>query len=269
MRLLERNAQGDFQLAGNFHGPDIPPYAILSHRWGKDGDELTYEEILQTSGKNKAGYAKIKFCGEQAARDGLKYFWVDSCCIRKSSDSELSEALNSMFRWYNRADKCYVYLSDVSIGEGYRDHWQTMWEPAFRKSEWFTRGWTLQELLAPLSIEFFSKEGKLLGDRGSLKTQIHEITDIPLEALSGTPLSHFSVEERKKWASRRQTSRKEDKAYCLLGIFGIFMVPIYGEEENAFRRLEEEINRSFKGELVVYCLKFLIPSFHLVSRYLY
>jgi hypothetical protein len=183
----------------------------------------------------KNGYSKIRFCGDQATRDGLKYFWVDSCCINKSSSAELAEALNSMFRWYRDSEKCYVYLSDVSVDN---------LEPSFRKSRWFTRGWTLQELLAPNIVEFFSKEELRLGDKRFFASAIWEITGISLEAVCGDkPLNSFPVAKRMHWAKGRQTTRKEDGAYCLLGIFGVHLSPIYGERENAFIRLQDEINK--------------------------
>jgi hypothetical protein len=154
-----------------------------------------------------------------------------------------------MFRWYRDAIKCYVYLSDVSArNRESNGQAQRTWEPGFRKSRWFTRGWTLQELLAPKHVEFFSQEDELLGDKEMLEQQIHEVTGIPVAALHGSPMSHFSVEERMRWVANRDTKRKEDKAYCLLGIFDIFMPLMYGEGENAFKRLKEEINRC-SGEL--------------------
>jgi hypothetical protein len=127
--------------------------------------------MVNNSGQDKTGRDKIKFCAEQAAHDGLRYFWVDSCCIKKSSDPELSEAIDSMFRWYRRAAKYYVYLSNVSTRKRKEmDHLsQKPWEPAFRESRWFTRGWTLQEVLTPASVKFFSKEHKRLGDKQSLQ----------------------------------------------------------------------------------------------------
>lgn len=233
MRLLETN-QGKISLTKD-RTDDIPPYAILSHTWGEDDDEVTYQDLRQSAGTSKAGYEKIKFCLKQAAKDGLQYVWIDTCCIDKTSSSELSEALNSMFRWYSDAAICYVYLSDVSeLSE-------------FRESRWFTRGWTLQELLAPKSVEFFEKKGKRLGDRNSLAQQVHNITGIPFNALKGSPLSSFTVEERMSWARERKTKRGEDKAYSLMGIFGLHMVPIYGEgEEEAFRRLCKKINQRGK-----------------------
>jgi len=233
MRLLERNSSGEFGLTEDLVG-DIPGYAILSHTWGADTEEVTFQDLMDGTGKSKAGYNKIRFCGEQAKRDGLQYSWVDTCCINKPNHTELSEAITSMFRWYRDAAKCYVYLSDVSILE---------WESAFRKCRWFTRGWTLQELLAPASVEFFSREGECLGDKKLLEQQIHEITGIPIEALRGSPLSNFSVDERMSWAANRETKRKEDKAYSLLGIFDVFMPLIYGEADNAFSRLKGEIEK--------------------------
>jgi hypothetical protein len=244
MRLLERSDAGEFGLTEYFVNDDeIPPYAILSHTWVA-GEEVVYEELKDGAGKGKSGYHKIRFCGEQARRDGLQYFWVDTCCIDKSNNNELSEAVNSMFRWYRDAVKCYVYLSDVSqpalsVNDAFNHR---TWESDFRKSRWFTRGWTLQELLAPRSVEFFSREGNRLGDKTSLERQIHKITGIADSALRGAALSQFSVDERFSWIERRQTTRKEDKAYSLLGIFDVFMPLIYGEgEKNAFKRLKASI----------------------------
>jgi hypothetical protein len=150
-----------------------------------------------------------------------------------------------MFRWYGDAVKCYVYLSDVSAHKRAHDgQTRRTWESAFRKSRWFTHGWTLQELLAPASVEFFSREGELLGSKQMLEWLIHEITNIPITALHGVPLAKFPVAERLQWAASRETKRTEDNAYCLLGLFGVFMPLIYGEGANAFHRLTEEINKS-------------------------
>ena len=249
MRLLECDNASEVSLTKDFVGDDeIPPYAILSHTW-KEGQEVTFSDLMDGTGKSKAGYDKIRFCGQQAKHDGLQYFWVDTCCIDKSNHFELQEAINSMFRWYQEAAKCYVYLSDVSIAKRKASDKvsEFTWEPAFRESRWFTRGWTLQELLAPGSVEFFSREGKQLGDKRTLERQIHEITGIAIPALRGTPLSQFRVDERLSWAENRQTTRKEDKAYSLLGIFDVFMSLIYGEgEENAFKRLSKKINKPLK-----------------------
>jgi NACHT domain/Heterokaryon incompatibility protein (HET) len=244
MRLLKDAGRGTLKLVEK-HDSDIHDYAILSHTWGEDGDEVTFRDLTEGTGRNKIGYQKIEFCRAQAARDGLQHFWVDTCCIDKSSSAELTEAINSMFRWYKAASKCYVYLSDVSArkrdGNGEN---QRTWEPAFRLSKWFTRGWTLQELIAPTSVEFFSREGDRLGSKKSLEHEINEVTKIALDALRGTPLTRFKIEERFSWANHRATKRQEDKAYSLLGLFDIYMPLLYGEgEDRAFVRLREEIGK--------------------------
>ncbi|KAH9203299.1 vegetative incompatibility protein HET-E-1 [Leptodontidium sp. 2 PMI_412] len=243
MRLLQFNNDGDVSLT-EFLEYDIPEYAILSHRW--EAGEVTFKDLTDGTSEGKAGYSKIQFCGEQARRDKLEYFWVDTCCIDKSSSAELSEAINSMFRWYQEAARCYVYLSDVSIRK--RKASECTWESAFRASKWFTRGWTLQELLAPRSVEFFSWEGSRLGNKTTLEQQIHEITGIPTTALREYPLPQFDVDERFSWAKSRQTTRGEDKAYSLFGIFDVQMPLLYGEGEvKAFQRLREAIDKPFKG----------------------
>jgi hypothetical protein len=247
MRLLLRIETGKFGLSKEFTGDDeIPRYAILSHRWGPEDEELTFEDLVNGTGENKHGYKKIQFCGEQAWKDGLQHFWIDTCCINKKDHAELSRAINSMFRWYQTATKCYAYLSDVSINKrkASEEVSELPWEPAFRSSRWFTRGWTLQELLAPSSVEFFSYEWKRLGDRESLGQMIHEITGIPEVALQGAPLSQFSINERLSWKDGRKTKLEEDMAYSLLGIFGVYIPPIYGEGTGgAFKRLMDEIGK--------------------------
>jgi ankyrin repeat protein len=271
MRLLRLREDEAEPSLTEFIGNDIPPYAILSHTWGKDNEEFTLKDVERNTGKRKAGYRKIQFCGRQAAKDGLQYFWVDTCCIDKSSSAELQEAINSMFRWYQKAERCYVYLSDVSLANSDRSSIgpvdgdscvssvessnesnlssEQTWKLAFRRSRWFTRGWTLQELLAPTSVEFFSIEGKRLGDRVSLAQDIHTTTQIPQRALQGDCLSRFSVNERMSWAERRQTKREEDAAYSLLGIFDIQMPLLYGEGwKKAFARLRKEIGQPPIGE---------------------
>ncbi|KAK5651076.1 hypothetical protein OQA88_13708 [Cercophora sp. LCS_1] len=241
MRLLERNSAGDFHLRRDSPDDKVPPYAILSHTWGDE--EVLFSDIEDGTYKSKAGYAKIQFCADQAERDGLKFFWVDTCCIDKSNDTELQKALDSMFRWYRNAAKCYVYLTDVSTCQQDADG-NPGWEQAFRKSKWFTRGWTLQELIAPTVIEFFSEDRQRLGDKKSLAQHIHNTTGIPLEALQANALSNFSFDARMSWIKTRSTTREEDKAYCLFGIFNVQMPLRYGEgEEEAFRRLREEIRK--------------------------
>jgi len=243
MRLLKCVGPNEFSLI-QVPTHNTLPYAILSHTWTHD-HEVTYQELISGDGKSKSGYKKIEFCGEQATMDGFLYFWVDTCCIDKSDPDELSTALNSMFHWYQNAKKCYVYLEDVSVPSSNVDtqvH-QSAWEAAFRGSKWFARGWTLQELIAPQTVRFYSKEGKLLGDKSSLEKLIHEITGIPIQALQGNPFSDFSTEERQGWAAQRQTTEEEDIVYCLLGLCEVSMMPIYGEgKEAARKRLEMTIN---------------------------
>src|SRR5438045_1524248 len=171
MRLLERNSVGELSLTRDFVGDNIPEYAILSHTWGADTDEVTFRDLIDGTGKSKAGYDKIRFCAQQAANDGLQFFWVDTCCIDKSNNVELQEAINSKFRWYRNAAKCYVYLSDVSI-VALDKSYQLCWELAFRQSRWFTRGWTLQDLIAPDSVEVFSLEGARRGDRNIQESHV-------------------------------------------------------------------------------------------------
>jgi hypothetical protein len=250
MRLLERDNDGEFSLTKDF-GDDVPRYAILSHTWGADIEEVTFRDMIDDTGKSKAGYDKIRFCGERAIDDGLQYFWIDTCCIDKSNSVELQEAIASMFRWYQQATKCYVYLSDVSTAkqEASEQFFELTWESTLRASRWFTRGWTLQELLAPATVRFFSKGWEQLGDKKSLERTIYEITGIPVRALQGSPLSNFSVTERLLWAAKRETTREEDKAYSLLGIFNIQIPVLYGEgRENAFKRLREEIDKPSRAQ---------------------
>jgi Heterokaryon incompatibility protein (HET) len=236
MRLLERKSDGELSLTQEFV-KHIPAYAILSHSWGDDDQEVSFDDMKRGLGRFKEGYQKIKFCGDQAARDGLQYFWVDTCCIKKSDPIELQKSINSMFSWYQDAKKCYVFLSDVGI-----PHHNPFFGSVFPDARWFTRGWTLQELLAPSSVEFFSADYKRLGDKHSLELLIHKRTRIPVEALRKYDPTQFSVDERLLWVAKRQTKHEEDMAYSLLGLFGVFLSPIYGEgKENAFRRLREEI----------------------------
>jgi hypothetical protein len=224
----------------------IPPYAILSHTWGEEVEEVTFEDLAKDVGKDKPGYKKIELCGEQAKRDGLHHFWIDTCCINKENKAEHSLAIQSMFRWYHNAARCYVYLSDVSASpchgvDNEVEPWQ--WDSEFRQSKWFTRSRTLQELLAPGSVEFFSQEWTKLGDKTSLARKVHEITGIQTLALEGTPLSQFPVNDQLRWKKARETKREEDGAYSLLGIFDVELAPLYGEGvASAFKRLMDEIH---------------------------
>jgi hypothetical protein len=186
MRLLHFDALGRLILT-NFRGKPIPPYAILSHRWSDS--ETLVEDISNGNYEEKEeGYMKLKFCAGQAAQDGLQYFWIDTCCIDRWDNNERSKAINSMFQWYRNAAQCYVFLSDVSLLVVTDTPQRSDWEALFRKSKWFTRGWTLQELIAPVSVEFFSREGQRIGDKALLDRLLHSITGIPLAALRNCPL---------------------------------------------------------------------------------
>ncbi|KAI8631008.1 vegetative incompatibility protein HET-E-1 [Xylariaceae sp. FL1651] len=252
MRLLTIRPDGSLALTEDLR-EDIPQYAILSHTWGHDGQEVTFRDISEGTGQQKEGYRKIEFCRNWATSNGLQHFWVDTCCIDKSNNTELSEAINSMFRWYQNATKCYVYLSDVSKShaEHVNEPLRSMWKKEFRKSRWLTRSWTLQELIAPSSVEFFERNGQRLGDKKSLEQLLHDTTRISIGAFRGCPLSGFSVDERMSWSSGRHAKRPEDKAYSLLGIFDIYMPLIYGEGEGkALSRLRREIDQQ-SGKPVV------------------
>jgi ankyrin repeat protein len=185
---------------------------------------------MNGTGKDKPGYKKIRFCEEQANLDDLQYFWIDTCCIDKRSSAELSEAINSMYRWYRDANVCYAYLADVPS------------KTKFQGSRWFSRGWTLQELLAPSEVIFFDEEWRNLGTRKNLRQSVSSCTSIPEGILAGSDdIERTSIAQRMSWASKRETKRLEDRAYCLMGIFGINMPLLYGEGERAFLRLQEEI----------------------------
>lgn len=240
MYLLRTHRNGQLDLE-DFSKRDKPPYAILSHTWGKADEEVSFQDLKDGNARKRAGYAKITFCAKQAAKDNLAYFWVDTCCIDQSNSSQLSEAIISMYNWYEEAAKCYVYMSDVPWEDnaGVRTN---DWMSAFKKSRWFTRGWTLQELIAPRSVQFFSREGKLLGDKRNMIEEVHDVTGIVLEVLDGRKQPfQLSYQRRISWMSHRETEREEDRAYALQGILGVNMVPQYGEKvEYAMHRLRRE-----------------------------
>jgi len=237
MRLIDVET---FRLR-TFVGKNIPPYAILSHTWGPDNEEVSFQDI--TTGKFESrgdGTRKLMGCCLQAKRDGFAYAWIDTCCINKDSSTELSEAINSMFRWYAKAGMCYAYLADVSPGNDHRDG-----SSGFFASRWFRRGWTLQELLAPEEVRFFDSDWGLIGTKEDYSHEIELITGISRHFLLAWDDFHqASVAQRMSWAACRETTRIEDMAYCLLGIFDITMPMIYGEGDRAFRRLQQEIIRA-------------------------
>jgi len=236
MRLLHTKT---LQLR-EFFGDATPAYAILSHTWGPQ--EVTFQNIQTTDLKGNAGYTKIRRCCEQAARDGFEFVWIDTCCIDKSSSAELSEAINSMYTWYKNAKTCYAYLADVPPLDGRL----LLVEISIHimASKWFTRGWTLQELIAPVSVEFFARDWTPIGTKEELSDALSHITGIDEPTLKGRDVKEVSVAKRMSWASKRVTTRIEDLAYCLIGIFGVNLPLLYGEGERAFIRLQEEIMKS-------------------------
>ena len=258
----------------DFTGQSAPPYAILSHTW--EQDEVSFREMEalskppdeQTSRDravvNKAGYAKIRKCAQVAAQEGFAHVWVDTCCIDKSSSAELSEAINSMYSWYKKAQLCYAFLADVPdcskeeierLGFkrcdredplGRRFPWLRDYAPQhpFYYSRWFTRGWTLQELLAPKKLIFYSKDWNPISMKSGISRIVCYTTGIREKVILTGDFSTTSIATRMSWAAQRSTTRIEDTAYCLLGIFGIHMPLLYGEGEAAFVRLQEEIART-------------------------
>ncbi|KAJ9663543.1 hypothetical protein H2198_000809 [Neophaeococcomyces mojaviensis] len=226
MRLIDANTG----FLKEFSPRKKPKYAVLSHRWTKD--EVTFLDVQAKTFRDTSSLDKFWGSLRQARRDGLKSVWIDTCCIDKQSSAELSEAINSMYRWYQGAEYCYVYLHDVD---------KDTWQESFLKSKWFTRGWTLQELLAPPSVIFYDRQWQPLGDRKTLAGVISDVTGIELAALETGDLHRYSIAQKMSWAAKRVTSRPEDSAYCLMGLFGVNMPLLYGEGERAFLRLQEEI----------------------------
>ena len=234
MRLLitETISVHDFQ-----EPQATPEYAILSHRW-RDQD-ISFQDIHSGSGLGKRGYAKVLGACAQAAKDGYGWLWIDTCCIDRTSSSELSDAISSNFAWYQKAEVCYAYLDDVAQVE---DPSAIAREKSqFARSEWFTRGWTLQELIALASVVFFSKDRVEIGSKTSLASTISEIARIEESALGSNHTGDVSIARRMSWAARRKTTRPEDRAYSLMGLFGVSMPIIYGEGQRAFVRLQQEM----------------------------
>ena len=215
---------------------DVKNCAILSHRW--DDVEVSFRDMQnQVVASSMKGFTKIQKSCEHAVKDGYMYVWVDTCCINKESSAELSEAINSMYRWYQSSAICYAYLSDIHSNALYNDSM----EQQTKSSRWFTRGWTLQELLAPRHVVFYNQQWELLGTKETLSGFLTLQTGIDEAILNGEHLSRRSIAQRMSWASHRVTTRTEDNAYCLLGIFDVNMPMLYGEGEKAFLRLQEEI----------------------------
>ena len=249
----------------NFYNTSLPEYAILSHRWRDEDDEVSYKQLRKGSvPADLPGLAKIQNFCRLADTKGFQWAWIDTCCIDKRSSAELSEAINSMFKWYRRSAECYVHMADVEFSDDElsmrRQFEETFWDAPdgwvgfrerFGKSSWFERGWTLQELIAPDHIVFFDSHWNEIGPLKQLYKDVAKVTGIDEHYLA--PRSRFriwpSVATRMSWASRRHTSREEDIAYCLLGIFDVNMPLLYGEgAEKAFIRLQTEIMKDSDDE---------------------
>ncbi|KAH7257001.1 heterokaryon incompatibility protein-domain-containing protein [Fusarium tricinctum] len=251
MRLINTHTLQLEFFAGGAH-----QYAILSHVWGSD--EVSFQDMTSVDPDEAlelSRYSKLRESCKMARLLKYDYIWIDTCCIDKSSSAELSEAINSMFRWYAESTVCIAFLEDVTLSES-----KEATKNAFVNSRWFTRGWTLQELIAPGKVIFYDRDWNRLGTRAELKDDIKPITGISDELLNTThhmmeikqrQLIQYSVAEKMYWAARRETTRPEDIAYCLLGIFDINMPLLYGEgQTKAFKRLQEEIIKSTDDESI-------------------
>jgi len=231
------------------------PYAILSHRW--TDQEVNYEEMVDLAKmekkdqiRHRLGYQKILASCKQA-EGKFKWLWVDTCCIDKRSSAELSEAINSMYRWYENAGVCYAYLHDVpdplfpTAGNLMRYFGFNAWP------EWFSRGWTLQELIAPSNVQFFNKNWKSIGDKRTLAPTLASITRIPEDILThGFCGNRPCVAQIMSWAANRRTTRVEDRAYSLMGLLEVNMPMLYGEGKKAFHRLQLEIIRTSNDQSI-------------------
>jgi hypothetical protein len=225
----------------------VPRYVILSHTW--EEEEVTFIDMYgdRELATAKKGWKKLQAACDEARSNGYDWIWVDTCCIDKASSAELSEAINSMFRWYENSAVCYVYLSDaygtqpVYIG----DNWAS---EEHVKPRWYSRGWTLQELIAPRHVRFYVRDWRFVGTKEEYLRKIYESTGIDIYALEGGDLLRMSVARRMTWLADRETTRIEDLAYCMLGIFDINMPLLYGEGAKAFTRLQEEIMKSTEDQ---------------------
>ncbi|KAJ2966180.1 hypothetical protein NQ176_g10268 [Zarea fungicola] len=229
-----------------FHGHQIPKYAILSHTWGEE--EVTLQDWNRRHEFplfSKSGYRKITSACQLASASNYTHIWVDTNCIDKTSSAELSEAINSMFAWYRDAQICYAYLDDVTVRPEYPS------SLLFKSARWFTRGWTLQELLAPVDVLFYDRDWTYIKSRKSAAGALSAATSIPISVLLRRDnVFTASAAQRMSWLAKRQTTRLEDMAYCMFGIFNVNIPLLYGEGDKAFARLQEEIIRSFHDHTI-------------------
>ncbi|KAI1205007.1 heterokaryon incompatibility protein-domain-containing protein [Annulohypoxylon truncatum] len=277
MRLLRTK---QYRLIEADEVPDpFPQYAILSHTWISPRDEITYQDFKHRKGDiddgifKQRGWEKLKRYCDRASKDGWEWAWMDTCCIDKTNPADTQEAINAMFRWYQNAGICYAYLNDIEVNrviarpnltdvnfpldsdlddiaskDNVADPDSSLRQalrPLLIQAKWFTRGWTLQELLAPPYLVFVDKAWRRMGTRESWAVEIKEASRIEaryLTTFSPTDFTSCSIAMRLSWASRRETTLEEDETYSLLGLFGISLPLIYGEGRwRAFNRLQREL----------------------------
>ena len=239
-----------------FGDDEVTKYAILSHRWIEQ--EVEYDEIVKLAKmdmenrdeiRQRDGYRKILDSCMQAEKDGYEWLWVDTCCIDKGRSAELSLAINSMYRWYENAKVCYAYLHDVldpsfPVARN-NERYATGWP------EWFLRGWTLQEMIAPSNVQFFNKKWQAIGDKRTLAPILKNITGVPEPILTrGLPGNRPCVAQIMSWAANRTTTQVEDRAYSLMGLLDVNMPMLYGEGKYAFHRLQLEIMRKSNDQSI-------------------
>ncbi|KAI1312782.1 heterokaryon incompatibility protein-domain-containing protein [Xylaria venustula] len=246
MRLIDTASLELKEFLGEPANFEFPRYAILSHTWGEEEVTLQDMQNLEVARK-KAGFDKIVKCCETARNEGLGWAWIDTCCIDKTSSAELSEAINSMFKWYGTSTICYAYLSDVGVSSDGLVSSHSTW----KESRWFTRGWTLQELIAPFEVILYDRNWKQLCTKRQLANELEERTGIPKNVLLNSSLiRENTVASRMSWAEHRRTTRIEDRAYSLLGLFDINMPLLYGEGKKAFARLHREILETIDDDTI-------------------
>ena len=242
-----------------FCDDEVTKYAILSHRW-IDSTEIGYEDMVdlakmdrqrQDEIRRRPGYKKILNACKQAQRDGYQWMWADTCCIDKRSSAELSEAINSMYRWYENAGVCYAYFHDVDSSSFPTEKDDKKYHKSNGWPEWFSRGWTLQEMIAPRDVQFFNNNWQRIGDKKRLAGNLGRITGVPKHILAdGLERNRPCVAQIMSWAAGRTTTRVEDRAYSLMGLLEVNMPMLYGEGKKAFHRLQLEIIRSSNDQSI-------------------
>ena len=247
-----------------FFDSQTPGYAILSHRW--EGAEVSFQEFLDPKVRRSPRSAKIRRLCDFAKLLGFEWVWIDTCCIDKRSSAELTEAINSMYQWYQYSQICFAYLSDVVMDDPSNAAWESIHRLAFRNSAWFTRGWTLQELLAPRDVWFLDRNWRIMGSKvpmesmnasGRMRDLCQDISSATgiresdiVDLCEPSNLEFISIARKMSWLSKRKTSRVEDMAYCMLGLCGVNMPLLYGEGQKAFTRLQLKIIKVLDDESI-------------------